>query len=189
MGCGSSVTTNYIVQYCKLEPTQQANTFKIKLLAKEELVKKEGVKFLNQIGQTQNPEVIKFLSSKYFQEKTIFYYYLGVEPLLKTYNQSLKYVPFNLPRLTAVYLLSFDNVPDFPSQIIENKTKYLEESKLVNCILNLNEDKKKLDEANNPNITRDNLSLKEDTVNFDDESIKEKEGEIIISEEVTKNTI
>ena len=188
MGCGSSVTTNYIVQYCKLEPTQQANTFKIKLLAKEELVKKEGVKFLNQIGQTQNPEIIKFLSSKYFQEKTIFYYYLGVEPLLKTYNQSLKYVPFNLPRLTAVYLLSFDNVPDFPSQIIENKTKYLEESKLVNCILNLNEDKKKLDEANNPNITRDNLSLKEDTVNFDDESIKEKEGEIIISEEVTKNT-
>ena len=48
--------------------------------------------------------------------------------------------------------------------------------------------KKKMEEAKNPNITKDSLSLKDHSLNYDDESIREKEGEIVISEEVTNKT-
>ena len=188
MGCDNSVILNYTVKFCTLEPMSQANTYKIKLITQEELLKKESVKLINQISQIDNPEIKQFIQRENYQENTLFYYYLGSDPLLKTFNQSIKYVPYNLPKLSTVVLLSLDSVPDFPSQIIENETKYLEEKKIVNYVLNLNEEKKKMEEAKNPNITKDSLSLKDHSLNYDDESIREKEGEIVISEEVTNKT-
>ena len=188
MGCNNSVIINYTVQYCTLEPMSQENTFTIKFLASEEFAKKESVKFINQIGGTDNQHIKNFIQRENFQNNTLFYFYLGDEPLLKTYNQSKKYIPYNLPKLSTIILLSLDSVPDFPSQIIENETKHLEEKEFVGYVLNLNKDKKLLDKANDPNITKDSLSLKDYSLNDDDESIREKEGEIVISEEVTKNT-
>ena len=143
MGCDNSVILNYTVKFCTLEPMSQANTYKIKLITQEELLKKESVKLINQISQIDNPEIKQFIQRENYQENTLFYYYLGSDPLLKTFNQSIKYVPYNLPKLSTVVLLSLDSAPDFPSQIIENETKYLEEKKIVNYVLNLNEEKKK----------------------------------------------
>ena len=188
MGCDNSVILSYTVKFCTLEPMSQANTYKIKLLAQEELIKKESVKLINQISQIDKPEIKQFIQRQNYQDNTLFYYYLGSDPLLKTFNQSIKYVPYNLPKLSTVILLSLDSAPDFPSQIIENVTKYLEENKIVNYVLNLNEEKEKLEEAKNPNITKDSLSLKDYSLNYDDESIREKEGEIVISEDVTNKT-
>ena len=189
MGCSDSMITDYTVQYCNLEPVSgQENTFKIIFIGEENYPKLENVKFISQIEKTNNPEIIKFLERPNFQTNTIFYYYLREEPLIKTFNQSTKYVPYNLQNLSKIILLSTDSVTNIPSQIIENETKYLSQKKFINYILNLNEDKKLLEQANNPNITKDNLSLNEHSFNGENESIKEKEGEIIISEDVTKET-
>ena len=189
MGCSDSVISDYTVQYCNLEPVLgQENTFKIILIGEENFPKLENVKFINQIEKSNNPEIQKFLDRPNFQSNTIFYYYLREEPLIKTFNQSTKYVPYSLHNLSKIILLSTDSVTQFPSQVIENETKHLNQKKIINYVLNLNEDKKLLDQANNPNITKDNLSLNENSLNAEDESVKEKEGEIIISEEVTKDT-
>ena len=189
MGCGSSAILDYTVQYCVLQPLpNKKNIFKINLLAEETLPKIDSRKFINQIGRNNNQEIKKFLERPTFEENTIFYYYLKDEPLLKTYSQSTKYVPFNLPNLSKIILLSTDLIQEYPNQIIENETKHLEQNDFVNYELDLNEVKKKLDDANNPNITKDSLSLKENSMNNEEESVKEKEGEIIISEEVTEET-
>ena len=189
MGCGSSSTIDYIVQYCVLQPLQNKNnTFKIHFLAEETLPKIEGMKFLSQIGNNNNQEIKKFFERPNFETNTIFYYYLREEPLIKTYSQSTKYVPFNLPSLSKIVLLSTDLSQEYPNQIIENETKHLEQDNIINYELDLNEVKKKIDIANNPNITKDSLSLKENSINNEEESVKPKEGEIIISEVITEET-
>ena len=188
MGCGESTTLNYTVQYCKLDPIpNKQNHFKIKLLAEEDLLKIEGKKFLNQIGMNKNQEIDKFLNNPNLKTNTIFYCYLRDEPLLQTFSQIEKNVPFSSPSLSKIVLLSTDLTQEFPNQIIGNETKHLEQDKIIGYELDLNEIKKKIDMANNPNITRDNLSLTFKEYN-EDESTKEKEGEIFINEEVTTNT-
>ena len=190
MGCsGGSAVNEYTVQFCNLLPVpNQKNSFKINLIAEEEFQKIESVKFFNQINKSNNSEIIKFIQRPTLESNTIFYYYLKEEPLIKNYSQSTKYVPFNLPLLTKIILLSTDLAQEYPIQIIENETRHLEQNNFINYELDLNEIKKKIDEANNPNITRDNLSLKENTLNNEDESVNEKEGEILICEEVTGDT-
>ena len=189
MGCGDSTSLDYTVQYCVLQPIpNKGNIFKIHLLAEENLMKIDSKKFINQIGRSNNQEIKTFLERPNFESNTIFYYYLREEPLVKTYSQSKNYVPFNLPYLTKIILLSTDLTQEYSNQIIENETKHLGQNNFINYELDLNEVKKKLDDANNPNITKDSLSLKENTMNNEDELIKEKEGEIIISEEITEET-
>ena len=189
MGCGDSTLLDYTVKYCILQPLpNKSNIFKMQLLAEENLPKVDSMKFISQIGKNNNQEIIKFLERPTFESNTIFYYYLREEPLLKTYSQSTKYVPFNIPSLSTIILLSTDLSQEFPNQIIENETKHLGQNNFINYELDLNEAKKKLDVANNPNITKDNLSLKENSMNNENESVKEKKEEIIISEEITEET-
>ena len=189
MGCENSALLDYTVKYCVLQPLpNKQNVFKIHILAEENLPKIDSMKFINQIGKNNNQEIKKFLERPTFESNTIFYYYLREEPLLKAYSQSTKYVPFNLPSLSTIILLSTDLSQEFPNQIIENETKHLGQNNFINYELDLNEVKKKLDDVNNPNITKDSLSLKEDSMNNEDESVKEKKEEIIISEEVTEET-
>ena len=99
MGCGESAILNYTVQCCSLEQSKE-NTFIINLLAEEEFSKIEGLKFLNQIGSSNSPEIKKFLERPSFKENTIFYFFLGDEPTIKTFNQSGKYTPYNIPLLS-----------------------------------------------------------------------------------------
>ena len=184
MGCGESRIFSYIVQYCSLEPIRtKPNSYIIILIEEEKIEKVEGVKFLEQCGQNKEPEITKFFKRPDFQKNTIFYYYLGEEPIIKSYDQSLNYLPYNLPLLNKIILLSKDSVSDIPNQVIENETKSLEQNKFVGQILNFDEIKKILDKARNPNITKDSLSLKDQTIDGEGESIQEKEDEIIISGE------
>ena len=188
MGCKELQILDYTVYFCSLEPIQKDESkYKINLIAEENLIKEESIKFLNQIGEKNNPEITKFLERPHFQSNTIFYYFLGVNPLIKNFNQSTKYVPFNFPQLSKIFLLSTDSVIGIPNEAIENETKFLKANKFIGEILNLTEVKKRLEEANNPNISKDDLSLKENKDN-EEESVKEKEDEIRISEEVTNNT-
>ena len=188
MGCGSSMILDYIVQFCDLIPISEQNSYKINLITEQKFTKLESVKLIDQINSSENLEIKKFLQRPNLQNNTIFYFYLSDEASLKTYIQSLKYVPYNLPLLSNIIILSTDSISEYPTQIIENETKYLKKNKFTRHILYLNEIKKELDIANNPNITKDSLSLRDDSMNNEDKSIMEKEGEIIISEEINRET-
>ena len=191
MGCGDSRKLSYNVQYCSLEPIQDKNnSFKIKLIAEEKILKVENAKLLEQIGKNNNSEIIQFIKRPNFEKNTLFYLFSGLdEPLIKTYSQSVNIVPNNSPLLSAIILLSTDLANNIPNQIIINATKNLELIDFVGLILNLNEKKKKLEKSVNPNLTKDSLSLKDESVIYDDdESIKEKKDEIIICDELKKST-
>ena len=187
MGCGDS-SINYTVQYCSLEPIDNNESeFKIKSIAEEEFPKKEGAIFLNQIEGTENPEIRQFLQRQSMKEKTLFYFYFNSELIIKSYNQVLKFLPFNSPLLKTIIVLSIDSATDIPSQAIENDTKHLEENRFVGARLNFEETKNKIQNAINPNITKDSLTMN-DSVIYDNESVVEKPEEIIICEEITLAT-
>ena len=189
MGCSDSRSLTYTAQYCSLEPIDnQENVYKIKFLAEEKLEKIDSLKFLNQIGNNNDPIITKFLGRPNIKTATIFYYYLRDEPLVRSYYQSEKYIPYNLPELKKVILLSIDSLTDFPTQLIEKETKHLEEDSFINHKLDLNDVKLKFDKANNLNITKDSLSMKENSMINEEESVKEKPEEIIINDEINKET-
>ena len=190
MGCGSSLKPFFIVQYCSLIPiTNKENCYKIDFIGEENLTKIEGITFLNQCGAKKESTIIGFLERDNFKEKTIFYYYLREKPIIKTYYQSLKYQPFSLPKLFHIILLSIDSVENIPNELIEKETQNFVYNEFIGQELNFNEIKNKLDEANNPNITKDNITLNSVTEYEEDEEIKEKDNEIIICGELNKELL
>ena len=187
MGCGESTILNYKVQYCRLDPIQsEENSFIIQLLAEEEYPKTEGLKLFNQIENTNSSEIIQFLERPNFKENTIFYFFLSEEPIIKTFKQATKYIPFNMPLLSKIIMLSIDNTSEYPKQIIENETSHLAQNKFIKKVLNFNEIKKQLDKANNPNITKDSLSLKDNSINLDENESKINMIVIFINKKLIK---
>ena len=187
MGCGASHSKSFTVKYCTLIPISNKNdSYKIELIAEEEINKSDGAKFLNQCGKKDDKKITNYLERESFKLNTIFYYYLREMPVIKNFEQSINYQPFSLPNLFLIILLSTDSVKNIPNQIIEKQTKDLSYKKFIGMELNLSEMKKKIDEANNPNITKDSLCLSEETEYEEDETIKENDNEIIICEELNK---
>ena len=184
MGCGDSRSLSYIVYYCRLDPIKERkNAFKVNKISEEKITKIEGTKFVNQIGHNKDAIITEFLNRPNFQTNTVFYCYVGEEPIIKSFSQMSNFAPSNSPTLSKIVLLSTDKA-DIPNQIIEKRTEDLEFDKLINKEFNFNAVRSLLEAAKNPNLTKDSLSLKDDN----DEEAEEKEDEIIISENVTKRT-
>ena len=172
MGCSSSPSVSaYNVSYCSLNPIiGTKNTFRIYLLAEEEIEKKEGEKFLNQIGNNNDMEITKFLERDKFKTNSIFYYYLREEPVIKNLSQSLNFQPYNLSNLFKIIILATEKAVGFPNQIIEKKTRKLTHLKILEEQINLDDLKQKIEEAKDPNLTKDNIPLE------DQEQVNYKEG-------------
>ena len=190
MGCGSSHLLKFTIQYCILSPiSNQNDCYKIDLIAEEKLQKIDGIKFLEQCGQNNDIKIKDFLENDNFKESTIFYYFLREKPILKNFYQSLQYEPFSLPKLYHIILLSTFPVQYIPIHVIEKHTKNLFYNQFIGKVLNLKEEKKKIDEANNPNISTDSINLDDEEEYEENEEIKEKENEIIISGVVLNKNI
>ena len=190
MGCSTSITRGFIVKYCNLKPVLgKENTYIIELIAEEKLKKIDGLKLLDQCGRNNELKIKEFLENENFKDTSIFYYFLREKPIIKTYYQSLKYHPFSLPKLFQIIILSTAQLENIPIQLIEKQTKNLLYNEFIGKELNLNEMKKKIDEANNSNITKDSMSLSDDTEYEENETIKEKDNEIIICGELNKETL
>ena len=189
MGCSSSNNLNYIIQYCSIEPIHnKENIYKINLIEEETILKEEGKKIIDQMGKFNNSSKIKeFLNRDNLESHTMFYFFLREEPVLKNYEQSKKYYPFNLPQLYKVVLLSTENEKNITNLLIENKTKNIKESNFIGFKLDFSDMEKILVEVNNSKITKDSLSLDDEDFS-NDEDFEEKEEEIIIFEEINEET-
>ena len=191
MGCSSPAEIQtYNVFYCSLNPVlKKENTFKIELIAQEEIEKIEGAKLLNQLGRNNDSDITKFLEREKFQNNTLFYYFLRKEPIIKNFSQSLNYQPFNLSKLFKIVLLSIDNALNIPSQIIEKKTKDLTYYKFEGEELNFDDLKERINEMNNPNITKDNLSFDDNYIYNAGEDILVDEDEIVLCDDINKESL
>jgi hypothetical protein len=190
MGCGASHTSGFTVKYCSLIPVENvADTYKIDLIGEEEINKVDGAKFLNQCGQNNNQKIIDFLEQDKFKENTIFYYYLREKPIIKTFYQSLNYQPYSLPNLFQVNILATHSLKGIPNQLVEKLTQNLSYNNFIGKELNFSEMKKKLEAANNSNITKDSICLSEETEYDEEETIKEKDNELLISGDLTKEML
>ena len=189
MGCSSSNTLSYIIQYCSIEPIKnKENIYQINLVEEESILKEEGKKIIDQMGKFNNSSKIKeFLNRDNFESHTMFYFFLRDEPVLKNYEQAKKYFPFNLPQLYKVVLLSTENEKNITNLLIENKTKNIKESNFIGYKLDFSDMEKILEEVNNSKITKDSLSLADEDFS-NDEDFEEKEEEIIIFEEINEET-
>jgi hypothetical protein len=184
MGCGDSKSLSYFVYYCSLDPIKERkNAFKVNKISEEKITKIEGTKFLYQCGKNKDAKITEFLNRPKFQTNTVFYCYLGEEPIIKSFSQMSNFAPSNSPDLSKIVLLSTDKA-DIPNQIIEKRTEDIEFKELIDREFNFNAIRNLLEAARNPNLTKDSLSLKDDN----DEEAEEKEDEIIISENVTRRT-
>ena len=189
MGCSkTNETLNYEVIFSKLESTSQENAFEIKLIAKESLHKTPDVKLLDQVNLIENDDIKKFVKSSNFKEKTIVYFYLRELPIIKTVEQSLDYIPENFPTLFKIFFVSTEKLKDeIPRSIIEKMTSEVSHQKLIGFNINLNKINKNLIKAQDPNITKDSLDINES--DNEDDSLEEKEDEILITDELTKETL
>ena len=185
MGCSSSPTVpTYTVSYCALEPIpNKVNFFKIKLIAEEEIQKKAGVKFLSQCGINKQEQIIQYLDRQNFQDNTIFYFFQQKESIIKNLYQSLNFQPYNYVKLSKIFLLSIEGARPIPLHLIEKKTKDLPYFKFIGEEIDLDDMAKRLDEINEANISKDDISLNEAVAN---EQNAEKDDEIIINNEINK---
>ena len=188
MGCSSPNNSSYIIQYCILKQlAQNENVYQIELIDEEQILKEEGKKLIDQMGTfNPSPEIKKFLNRNNLETNTIFYYFLRPEPVIKNYEQTKKYLPYNLPLLYKVIFLSTENNKNITNLVIENKTKSLKDNNFIGHKIDFSDMEKIIEGANNSNITRDNLSLKEE--NFSNGEIEEKEDDLVICEEINEET-
>ena len=189
MGCSSSKNSSYIIQYCTIiQIPNKENIYRINLLEEEKILKEEGKKLIDQMGKYNTSSNIKdFLNRNNFESHTMFYFFLREEPILKNYEQIKKYYPYNLPLLYKIIFLSTENNNNITNIVIENKTKFIKESNFIGYKLDFNDMQKILKEANNSNITKDNLSLIDEELS-DEGNFEEKEDELIICEEIIEET-
>ena len=188
MGCSSSNNSCYIIQYCTLSQlNNKENVYQINLIDEEKILKEEGKKLIEQMGEfNTSPEIKDFLNRSNFKTHTIFYYFLREEPLIKNYEQTKKYYPHNIPQLSKVILLSTENNQNITNLVIENKTKFLTEDNFIGYKIDIGDMVKILEGANNSNVTKDSISLKEE--NLSEGEINEKKEELLICEEITEET-
>ena len=180
MGCSTSHLSFFTVQYCTITSiSNKEDYFKINLITEEKIQKIGGIKLLDQCGKN-DLKIKEFLEEENFKEKTIFYYFLREKPIIKTYYQSLKYQPFSLPKLFHVIILSTNAAGDIPNQLIEKQTKNLLYGQFIGKELDFKNIKKRINEANNPNITKDSIKIDNESIYEDDKEIKENNNEIII---------
>ena len=188
MGCSSTNNSSYLIQYCSLNQLgQNENIFQINLIDEEQILKEEGKKLINQMGTFNTSQEIKdFLNRNNFETNTMFYYFLRQEPLIKNYEQTKKYIPYNLPQLYKVIFLAIENNKNITNLVIENKTKSLKENNFIGYKIDFSNMEKIIEGVNNSNITKDSLSLNEE--NFSSGEIEENEEDLLICEEINEET-
>ena len=188
MGCSSTNNSSYLIQYCSLNQLgQNENIFQINFIDEEQILKEEGKKLINQMGTFNTSQEIKdFLNRNNFETNTMFYYFLRQEPLIKNYEQTKKYIPYNLPQLYKVIFLAIENNKNITNLVIENKTKSLKENNFIGYKIDFSNMEKIIEGVNNSNITKDSLSLNEE--NFSSGEIEENEDDLLICEEINEET-
>ena len=106
-----------------------------------------------------------------FNKNTIFYLYINNKIEIKNLFQMINLIPYNLDDLHKIVLLSTEKAEGFYNFLIEKKTLNLSYSKFIGSIIDLNDVKNIVKNINNINLTQDNINIKENEEDEDDNII------------------
>lgn len=190
MGCGQQeIFNNYKLMICSLESRGNNLNYEIRQIAEKSIPKVQNEKLLSQCESCANENITNFISRPRFKEKTLFYFYVREEPIIKFFNQIENYYPENYPNLKGIIMLSLDNLDEeLPLQIIEKMTFELQYKHFDGQTIDLTETKENYLKAQNPNITKDSLTLSNSEEDQEEEK-QEKDDEITICDDVNRNTL
>jgi len=173
MGCSYSApigpTTSYIISYCTLVPLSSENVYKIKLISKEEVKKRRGRKFFEQVNRHKEKEITNFMKRQNFEEKTLFYIYCKNRPQIKNLYQMMNLIPREDANLHDIFLLNTESVDSFPNNLIEKKTQNIPYYDFVGYEMDLNDMEDIYDDMNYSHITRNNIIYDDDKIEEEDE--------------------
>ena len=191
MGCSYSApngpTSTYTISYCSLVPLRDDNVYKIKLITKEEVRKKRGRKFFEQVNRhKEDKEILKYMKRKNFEEKTLFYIYCKNRPQIKNLYQMMNLIPHKDSNLHNIFLLSTEEVESFPNNLVEKKTQHIPYYDFVGYEMDLNDMEDIYDDMNYSHITRNNNII------YDDDKIEEddeRKDEIYINGAINRQYV
>ena len=176
MGCSyySSLPKHtYEISYCDLESSKDDNTYKIKLISKEEVKKRTGRKFFEHVNKNKDKEISDFCKRENFEQKTIFYLYTKETPEIKNLYQMINLIPKEVPNLHHIFLLSTEKVKDFPNNLIEKKTKKLIYIDFIGYEIDLNDMEEIYEDMNYSHITKNYIIYDDNKIESSDERLDE----------------
>lgn len=198
MGCFCSdefgeVSLQFLIEIYKLIPTENPNSFRFEFVNKESYEKDSTDTLIQILKKKSNPEISSIFSKKKISEHCLFYCFLRRDPVIKSYSKMKEFRPIKFGQLTKIIiLLTNESVKKgINNSIIKEATRNI--TSLLDKEIDLTQLKQKEENAQNPNITQDSLSLTESEHDYSDEEEEEdnepKENEFFIEGVLTNQTL
>ena len=186
MGCCGAVPVNevsifYTIELYTIKQTDKNFNYTFQLITSEKIEKQQKTSLKDDIEGCTNEHISNILSNETLFENSLFYIYLAKNPIYKSSQSISNIYPYNHPTLIKIIIVLIDDViNNLSKEIIIQGIDGL--TTFPKGILNLEKIKEHFEQCQNPNITKDNISLSDD-------NSSENEDELIIEEDITENTL
>ena len=177
----NEVSIFYTIELYTIKQTDENFNYTFQLITSEKIEKQQKTSLKDDIEGCTNEHISNILSNETLFENSLFYIYLAKNPIYKSSQSISNIYPYNHPTLIKIIIVLIDDViNNLSKEIIIQGIDGL--TTFPKGILNLEKIKEHFEQCQNPNITKDNISLSDD-------NSSENEDELIIEEDITENTL
>ena len=177
----NEVSIFYTIELYTIKQTDKNFNYTFQLITSEKIEKQQKTSLKDDIEGCTNEHISNILSNETLFENSLFYIYLAKNPIYKSSQSISNIYPYNHPTLIKIIIVLIDDViNNLSKEIIIQGIDGL--TTFPKGILNLEKIKEHFEQCQNPNITKDNISLSDD-------NSSENEDELIIEEDITENTL
>ena len=186
MGCCGAVQVNevsifYTIELYTIKQTNSNFSYQFQLITSEKIEKQQKTSLLDDIRDCTNNNISNILSNETTFNNSLFYLYLGKNPIYKSYTSLSNIYPINNPSLVKTIIVLIDEAinNNLSKEVIRQGIDNL--NTFPKGILNLEKIKEQFEKSQNPNITKDNISLSDNS--------SDNEDELIIEQTITENIL
>ncbi len=186
MGCCGAVQVNevsifYTIELYTIKQTNSNFSYQFQLITSEKIEKQQKTSLLDDIRDCTNNNISNIISNETTFNNSLFYLYLGKNPIYKSYTSLSNIYPINNPFLVKTIIVLIDEAinNNLSKEIIRQGIDNL--NTFPKGILNLEKVKEQYEKSQNPNITKDNISLSDNS--------SDNEDELIIEQTITENIL
>ena len=187
MGCCGAVPVNeisifYTLELYTIKQTNSNYNYKFQLIASEKIEKQQKTSLKDDINECNNENISEITSNENIFNNSLYYLYLEKNPIYKSSKTISNIYPYNHPSLVKIIIVLIKEAlnNNISKEVIKQGIDNL--NTFPKGILNLEKINEKFEKSQNPNITKDNLNLSDD-------SSSENEDKLIIEENITENTL
>ena len=186
MGCCGAVQVNevsifYTIELYTIKQTNSNFSYQFQLITSEKIEKQQKTSLLDDIRDCTNNNISNIISNETTFNNSLFYLYLGKNPIYKSYTSLSNIYPINNPFLAKTIIVLIDEAinNNLSKEVIRQGIDNL--NTFPKGILNLEKVKEQYEKSQNPNITKDNISLSDNS--------SDNEDELIIEQTITENIL